>query len=160
MTFVICPLWKYDSSVQILLNPLYGGTVIPRIWPEETELPSQVGKIKSVWREGFWGTLVPKTCVLWDIWDAWTDACPTAIHSLVKRLEALCSFLEGSGAAVTARILSLVVGFCLGFTSAKPTWASFSVGWRLLPEEPNFSQRNYVFLSFKNAHFFCFNFGL
>ena len=33
MTFVICPLWKYDSSVQILLNPLYGGTVIPRIWP-------------------------------------------------------------------------------------------------------------------------------
>ena len=70
MTFVICPLWKYDSSVQILLNPLYGGTVIPRIWPEETELPSQVGKIKSVWREGFWGTLVPKTCVLWDIWDA------------------------------------------------------------------------------------------
>ena len=32
---------------------------------EETELPSQAGKIKSVWREGFWGTLVPKTCVLW-----------------------------------------------------------------------------------------------
>ena len=31
----------------------------------------------------------------------------------MKRLVALCSFLEGSGAAVAARILSLVVGFCL-----------------------------------------------
>ena len=120
---------------------------------EETELPSQAGKIKRVWREGFWGTLVPKTCVLW--WGAWTDACTPAIHSLVKRSMALCSSLEGSRVSV-AKILSLVVGFCMGFTSAKATRTSFSVGWQPLPEEPNFSQWNCVFLPFKNTHFFCF----